>query len=280
MLFRSTLAAVMVVLGWLAAGTAPVKAQPAVQVLAVPGGEPDDITVDPQGRLVWGNLSRGTIERLQGNHVVTVVRGLSVPEGIVTRPGGVLLVAEQGLDRIDRINSHHRVVVLHRLAPVSGQEGVDGIGWDTRSGTLLVPDSPRGIVLRVGPRSGRTQVLVSGLGRPVDAAVGRSGSILVPDEHLGTLAVIAPSGRVSYRGQFATPDDVAVDGASRIWVTALGDNALWNITPDGAQHLVATGMSNPQGLTLDRCGDPIVVEQGAARIVRLLLTPRSSACRF
>jgi len=33
-----------------------------------------------------------------------------------------------------------------------------------------------------------------------------------------------------------------------------------------------------QGLTLDRCGDPIVVEQNTARIVRLLLTPTSRTC--
>jgi len=41
---------------------------------------------------------------------------------------------------------------------------------------------------------------------------------------------------------------------------------------------VLLGLSNPQGLTLDRCGDPIVVEQNTGRIVRVLLTPRSSTC--
>jgi hypothetical protein len=41
---------------------------------------------------------------------------------------------------------------------------------------------------------------------------------------------------------------------------------------------VLRGLANPQGLTLDRCGNPIVVEQNTARIVRLLLTPRAARC--
>jgi sugar lactone lactonase YvrE len=275
LLLLPALITALVVAGRPAAATA----QPSIQTLTIPGGQPDDITVDPRGRLLWGNLSRGTIERLQGRKVVTVLRRISVPEGIVARPGGIFFVAEQGTDRVLRIAGGRRTVV-HQLAPVPGQEGVDGIGWDPHSHTLLIPDSPRGTVLRLIPSTGKTQVLARGLGRPVDAAIDRKGNILVPDEHLGTLAVISPRGRVSYRGRFNTPDDVSIDGSGRIWVTSLGDNSLWVLLPDGTQRVMAGGLSNPQGLTLDRCGDPIVVEQGVARIVRLLLTGHSHACQF
>jgi hypothetical protein len=61
-------------------------------------------------------------------------------------------------------------------------------------------------------------------------------------------------------------------------VTTLGDNALWAIDPGAAPRRVLIGLANPQGLTLDRCGDPIVVEQNAGRIVRLLLNAKSSHC--
>lgn len=277
---RLLVAAAVLLVTWAAAGPTEAGARGNLQVLAAPGGQPDDITVDPQGRLLWGNLSRGTIERLQGGRVVTVRRGLSVPEGLIAFRNGSIIVAEQGFDRIDRIGPKERLTVLYRLVPVAGQEGVDGIGWDARSGTLLIPDSPRGTVIRYSPMTGQARLLASGLGRPVDAALDRAGNVLVPDEHLGTLAVIGKRGRVTYRGRFSTPDDVAVDGGGRIWVTALGDNALWYLTPGGAQHLAAPGLQNPQGMTLDRCGDPIVVEQGAGRIVRVLLSSHARSCRF
>jgi hypothetical protein len=249
-----------------------------LQVLAAVGGQPDDIAVDAGGRLVWGNLARGTIERLQGRRVVTVARGLSVPEGIVALHGGALLVAEQGPDRIDRIGPRGRIRVVYRLRPVAGQEGVDGIGRDPRSGDLLVPDSPRGTVLRMTVNGRRARVVARGLGRPVAAAVDAGGNVLVPDEHLGTLVVVSPRGRVSSRGAFSTPDDVAVARSGRIWVTTLGDGGLWAIDGGGTPRRVLSGLANPQGLTLDRCGDPIIVEQNRARLVRLLLTSTASRC--
>ena len=90
--------------------------------------------------------------------------------------------------------------------------------------------------------------------------------------------VVTPRGHVSYRGTFSTPDDVSVARDGRVWVTTLGDNALWALNPGAAPRRVEVGLANPQGLTLDRCGDPIVVEQDTGRIVRLLLHAKSSSC--
>jgi sugar lactone lactonase YvrE len=130
----------------------------------------------------------------------------------------------------------------------------------------------------MGPKGRNVRVIARGLGRPVDAAVDAQGNVLVPDEHLGTLVVISPRGRISYRGAMNTPDDVAVARNGRIWVTSLGDGGLWEINPGGVPQRVLVGLANPQGLTLDRCGDPIIVEQNTARIVRLLLTPSAAHC--
>lgn len=246
-----------------------VRAQGITQVIATVGGTPDDITTDPKGRLVWGDLASGTIKRLTGKRVTSLASGLSVPEGILALSHGVLVVAEQGSDRIIRIGSRGAKEVLLQLQPVTGQEGVDGIGQDTRTGDLLIPDSPRGVVLRLNPKTLRTRVIATGLGRPVAAAEDSHGNVLVPDEHLGTLVVIGPHGRISHRGSFATPDDVAIDRQGRVWVTTLGDGGLWLIPSGGAPRQVLTGLANPQGLTLDRCGNPIVVEQNAQRILRL-----------
>jgi sugar lactone lactonase YvrE len=255
-------------------------ASPALQTIAVVGGQPDDITVDAHGRLVWGDLARGTIERLDGKRSVTLVRGLSVPEGVASLPGGNLIVAEQGHDRIVRINGAGSVSLVYALSPVPDREGVDGIGRDARTGDLLIPDSPRGTLLRMTTRGRGARVIAQGLGRPVDATTSHGGSILVPDETLGTLVAVSPAGKISYRGSYSTPDDVSVDRQGTVWVTSLGDGGLWEIRPGGSPQRILSGLANPQGLTLDKCGDPIVVEQNTARIVRVLLTAASNHCAF
>lgn len=256
------------------------RAATTLQVVTIAGGQPDDITTDSQGRLVWGDLAAGTIKRFDGRRVRVVARGLSVPEGVVALGNGSLVVAEQGSDRVVQINKRGRMTVLYRLHPVPGQDGVDGMHLDARTHTLLIADSPRGSVLRLNIRSRTARVVATGLGRPVDAVAAGNGDILIPDEHLGTVVVVAPGGRVSYRGTFATPDDVAVDGSGRVWVTTLGDGGLWVMSPHAAPRRVLAGLANPQGLTLDRCGDPIIVEQNTARIVRLLLTRHSQRCQL
>jgi len=270
--------AVIISAGVFAHQSPAAQAAQTLQVLAVVGGQPDDVTVDTQGRLIWGNLARGTIERLDGKRVVTVARNLSVPEGVVVLPNGTIIVAEQGRDRIVRIGAHGALSLVYALRPVSGQEGVDGIGRDPRTGNLLVPDSPNGTVLTMSRQGRHVRLIARGIGRPVDAAVDKQGDVLVPDEHLGTLVVVTPRGQVSYRGTLSIPDDVAVDRNGRIWVTTLGDYGLWVIDPGGVPRRVLVGLANPQGLTLDRCGDPIVVEQNAAQLVRLLLTTAARRC--
>ena len=252
-----------------------------LQIVATVGGQPDDITTDARGRLVWGDLARGTVERLDSGRVTTLATGLALPEGIVILPTGVMVVAEQGRDRIVRIDQRGARTVLDTLRPVPGQEGVDGIGRDPRSGELLIPDSPRGMVLGIGVTGGHARVIARGLSRPVAAALDAHGDILVPDEYLGTLVVISPKGTIRDEGVLSTPDDVAVAPTGRVWITTLGDGGLWTIDPGAsAPYRVLAGLSNPQGLTLDRCGDPVIVDQNSARIVRWLLNPTSARCPF
>ncbi len=262
------------------AATGVGEGQGQAQVVAVVGGQPDDITIDARGRLVWGDLQRGAVYRLDGGKITTALAGISLPEGIVALPDGGLIVAEQGRDRILRTDGHGRTMVIRQLVPVPGQEGVDGLGRDPRSGDLFVPDAPRGVVLRLSVDGRRPRVIARGLGRPVAAALDGRGDVLAPDETLGTLVVIAPDGALSRLGALPTPDDVSVDRHGRAWVTTLGDGGLWVVDPGSAPRRVLVGLANPQGLTLDSCGDPVFVEQNRARIDRLLLTSASARCAF
>jgi sugar lactone lactonase YvrE len=279
---RLPLAAALVASACVLIHTVPASVQAAgkLQVVAVVGGQPDDITSDAHGRLVWGDLAHGTMNRLDGKHLVKIASNISVPEGIVALGDGSFIVAAQGRDRLVRVGTNGSRSLVYPLQPVAGQEGVDGIGRDPRTGRLLVPDSPNGTVMTMTIKGAGVHTIARGLGRPVAAAADRQGDVLVPDEHLGTLVEITPRGQVSYRGSLSTPDDVAVAANDHVWITTLGDGGLWEMVPGGSPQRVLVGLANPQGLTLDRCGDPVIVEQNAARIVRLLLTPAAGRCRF
>ena len=246
-------------------------AAPLLERIVAPGGQPDDLAVDAHGRLIWGDLARGTVQAFDGRRVVTLASGLSAPEGIVPLPDGTLIVAEQGRDRLVRVDARGRLSVLYRLVPVAGQEGVDGIARDPRTGDLIVPDSPHGTVLRLSADGRRATVIARGLGRPAGAAVDRHGTILIADENLHAVFSLSPGGHLTRLATLPTPDDVSVDGAGRIWVTTLGDNGLWVIEAGRAPRQVLSGLADPQGLALDRCGNPLIVQSGTARIDRLVL---------
>jgi sugar lactone lactonase YvrE len=267
-----------------AAGTAPADARPTAaqagtfERLLTVAGEPDDIAVDRQGRLVWGNLRTGSIQRFDGRTIETVASGLSVPEGIAILADGSLVVAEQGRDRLVRLGPGARRSVVLRLQPVPGQDGVDGIALDPRSGALLVPDSPRGVLLRVGVDGRHVTVLARGLGRPVGAAVDASGRVWIADEHLNALLSMAPSRALVRSAALSVPDDVVVDRRGWVWVTTLGDGGLWVVKPGQTAQQVLGGLANPQGLALDRCDNPIVVQSARGLIDRLVTAPGGRHC--
>ncbi len=244
---------------------------PSLMRVVAPGGQPDDLAVDAHGRLIWGDLARGAVLAYDGRRVLTLASGLSVPEGIVPLPDGTLVVAEQGRDRLVHVDTHGRVTGLYQLVPVAGQEGVDGIARDPRSGDLIVPDSPHGTVLRLSPNGRHATTIARGLGRPAGAAVDAHGNVLIADENLHALFSLAPQGRLTRLATLPTPDDVAVDAAGRVWVTTLGDGGLWLIEAGRAPRRMLSGLDDPQGLALDRCGNPLIVQSGNARIDRLVL---------
>src|SRR5581483_6832396 len=46
-----------------------------LQRLVVVPGQPDDITLDAAGRLVWGNIANGTVQAFDGRRITTLARG-------------------------------------------------------------------------------------------------------------------------------------------------------------------------------------------------------------
>ena len=104
--------------------------------------------------------------RLDGGRVTPLTTSLSLPEGIIVLPTSVIVVTAQGRGRLMRIDRSGARTVRDTLRRVPGQEGVDGIGRDSRSGDLLIPDAPRGTVLGIGAAGRHARVIARGAGSP------------------------------------------------------------------------------------------------------------------
>jgi len=236
--------------------------------LATGLNEPDDVQVTGDVILV-GQLGNGRIARLG---VPTAVGGFDllpavVPtvEGLV-RIGTTQFAADQGADRIVTVNGA-TVTTFLQLRPVSGREGVDGIG--AVGDTLVVPDSPRGRVLFVG-LDGRIQRTVTGFARPTNAWPLPTGAVLVADENGGTIVRINANGTTTtlLRG-VRLPDDVVTDADGAIFSDSLGSNTVFRVA-GGTATVLASAFGQPQGLGPDTAGNLIVTEEDRGRVDALV----------
>lgn len=232
---------------------------------------PDDLAFDNDGRLLFSDINAGTVSMLNADgSVERIAGGLASPEGIVVLGDGRILVAEQRRNRVVAIDPQSHVVSLWRAFPNrTGKDGIDGIGPILSSGEVVVPDSPNGVVWRVGPDGGTATQIAAGLARPAGAGVDASGRIFVADEG-GAVWVLDPT-----RRRFATlptPDDVLVGRGGRIFVNTLGDNAIHEFDAQGHQVGVVTGIQQPQGIALDGADNLYYTEFNTGRIDRVTRT--------
>lgn len=210
----------------------------------------DDVTVAPDGS-IWATDAMREIEHLTSTgSLLQRITDSRTPEGVVVRPDGSLLVAEQLSDRVVLLQPatiRLRSVVQLTLQP--GQEGVDGIGYDPSIDAVLVPDSPNGTLLETPVSGGTTTQLASGLGRPVGVAMVEDGSFVVAAENAAGLV------RIPARGGTASPvpgvsdaDDVVVSGEVA-YVTSLGSHELLAVDLSTLRtRVLVTGVDSPQGL--------------------------------
>jgi DNA-binding beta-propeller fold protein YncE len=224
----------------------------ALAVLARPGGAPDDLAPTGDGGLWISDESNGRITRLDAHAAVTLriidPRG---PEGIVPRPDGTLIVAEQIPDRVVLLRPPSAVPtsVLVQLQPVSGRAGIDSVEVDAAGGRLLIPDSARGALRAAPAQGGSVTTLASGLGRPVDAAVGPDGAVYVAAENApGLTRVPASGGPAVAVGSLVNLDDVLPVGRL-LYVTDMADGTVRAVDPSsGDDRTLVTGIAQPQGL--------------------------------
>jgi sugar lactone lactonase YvrE len=257
---------------------APSTPQPIAQNLPAP----DDLAFDNTGRLLFSDVNAGSVSAVNADGTVErLASGIVEPEGIVARPDGTLLVAEQGRNRVDLVDPQSHLVSVWRAFPNrTANAGIDGIGPIIPApgaggralatpGDVIVPDSPNGVVWAVSPDGRAASRLATGMVRPVGAALDSSGRLFIPDEG-GVLWVLDPA-----RHRFAslaTPDDAILTHGDQLFVTTLGDNAIHEFDAQGHQLSVLTAPHQPQGIALDGADNLYFTEFYGGRIDRLIRT--------
>ncbi|HZU15474.1 MAG TPA: hypothetical protein VFD01_02530 [Candidatus Dormibacteraeota bacterium] len=247
--------------------SAPGLASPLPLVTLASGlDQPDDLLWDG-GLLLVGEYRAGRIAVLGDRGGPRLLPG-QVPEveGLA-RLGGDLYAADQLHDRVVRVAADGTVTPVVQLQPVPGVEGVDGIASD--GSRLLVPDSARGRLLFVGP-DGRVERAVGSFLRPTGAWPMPDGSVLVADENAGRVQRLTPDGgRTVLASGIGLVDDVAAAPGGAVYAIGISRGVLVQIS-DGAARDLVTGFREPQGLTLDGAGNPIVGDLQQGRVVAVV----------
>jgi len=248
--------------------------KPALVVLAQNLPSPDDLLLAPNGSIYISDVQDQTIkEYTQDGNLQTMISGLSEPEGMVVLPDGSLIIAEQGKNRLVHYDPPTKALSLFlALRNTTGQDGVDGIAYDSKTQTIIVPDSPNGTVLRVSLDGKTVSEIAHGFARPTGAWVEADGSILIVDENANSLSRIHPNGIVEKLADFPTPDDVIEDDNGNIFVNTLGDGAIHFISANTNRDMVlVNGLIDPQGLIFDADGNLVITDAGHHQLDRLII---------
>lgn len=231
------------------AGCAATTAFSALSLIARVAGA-DDVAAAADGSLWVDDAERTIVHVSRTGAVLQRLSDPRAPEGIVLLPDGSLLVAEQAPDRIVHLQpeTQSSTVVL-QLTPRAGQEGIDGIADDLAANTLLVPDSPNGVLLSTALDGSAPVQLAAGLGRPVGAAQAGDGSVVVAAEDgSGLLRVPRGGGTATAVGGVPQADDVVVAGQVA-YVTSLSAHQLIAVDlASGRSRVLVSDDQDPQGL--------------------------------
>jgi sugar lactone lactonase YvrE len=108
---------------------------------------------------------------------------------------------------------------------------------------------------------------------PQGVAVDAAGNVYVTDVGLQEVFKITPAGIQTTVGSgLEVPEDIAVDGAGNVYITDSQADAVFKVTPGGLQTTVGSGFSYPVGVALDGAGDVFVSDPFVPTVFEI--TPR------
>lgn len=236
----------------------------------------DNMVFDDDGTLYMTNNDQGWVAEI-----------LSSGEPRIISPGG--MIAPQGLAVLSGANNEDEVFVadLFNLRQFNGLSGTE----ENIYKGYLIPEDESSLVLPMNLSRDGDQLIVASwfsggvqvwdpqarevlesytMGAPVDA-VRFQDDILVSDIGLGGVVWASDNSMVLAidNTTLFAPGGLATDG-STLWVADWGAGNILQIDFTGGTAnepvVVASGLSNPEGLALDQDGNLLVVEAGAASL--------------
>jgi len=170
--------------------------------------DPDDLVLVSDGSVYILDVRAGMIKQFTQDGMLNLVRlGLSAPDGMAFLPGGSMVIAEQGTNRLVRCDfASNTITPFLDLPKQTSNLGVDGIFWN--GSELIVPDSPNGTVLTVSANGSSVRQLASGLARPTCAWTEADGNLLIADEYGKAIVRLHPDETLEQVTGESVPDDV------------------------------------------------------------------------
>ncbi|MFO7720220.1 MAG: hypothetical protein R6W85_07255 [Gillisia sp.] len=239
----------------------------------------DNLVFDSDGTLYITNADQGWVaEILPSGQARTISRGgMIAPQGLAVIPGSnkqdAVFVADLfNLRQFNGLNGKAENIYKGFLVPVNSQSLILPMNLSSDGNNLVISSWFSGAVQVWDPKT--QQVLENyPMGAPIDA-IRFKDDIVVSDLGLGGVvwasdnSMILPIDNVNV---FA-PGGLATDGET-VWMADWGTGLVWQIDFDGktpnAPVVVASGLANPEGLTLDMDGHLLVVETGASQLSRI-----------
>ncbi len=182
----------------------------------------------------------------------SAVNQLNQPAGMMLDPAGVLVVADQGNDRLSRFNTLNATWLTpwfyNGSTATEGMTDPQGIAADP-DGSVWVADSANGRIQHFSATGAHIATLVTGLSEPSGIAVAADGArICVVEAGAHRVSVFDRTGALVVRfgsagsaaGQFSAPRGVAIAANGDIVVADTGNNRLQRFTAAGG-HLQTIG---------------------------------------
>lgn len=251
-------------------GLPPCEGVGAASVIVSGQGALESIALDPQGRILYTQMFKGTLVRLDGppHTPVTVATGISSPGGIaVTGPqeayvgvgnglyGLTPSLGKAGIVRVDLANGQ---VTPH----VSGLSMANGMVRAT-DGTFYASDDlaasldrvlPDGTVQRTWLKQNSNGLAISPDQRTLYVNQMIPARILAVDRATGQTSVVAdaPPAR-----KWSWLDGLDIDAQGRLYVVSYWAGEVWRLDPASRQMcLLVSGLTMPSAVAVGRPGGP------------------------
>ncbi len=213
---------------------------------------PDDLAFGPDGALFWTSILTGEVagRSAAGEPVVAARLGPGV-NPITFSPDGRLFVAQcffgDGLYEVDPFGRREPRQIADDLGPGCGLNGMD---WGP-DGRLYGPRWFHGEVVSIDVDTGERRVEADGFDVPAAVKFSPAGELHVLDTGAGRVVRVGADGRSVVSELAPGLDNLAFDGAGRLFVSSFTDGYVQRIDPDGSVTTLSPGgLAHPGGVAV------------------------------